>query len=169
MTSKLEDITQDERRLMSFALRLTEHYQDAEDLLQATYEKAVTSASQFEQGTSLLSWLFKIMHNTNINNHRAKSAIKRPKMTSEEMKDWQHPKSMSAESVVLSSLADTDVARTLQSMPPKFSRVLYLSAVEDYSIKEIAEHEGIPEGTVMSRAMRARQKFREGYTGSIRQ
>ena len=57
-------------KLYATALRMTRNAIDAEDLVQDTMVKAVRSRSQFEDGTNLKAWLFKILTNTFINRYR---------------------------------------------------------------------------------------------------
>ena len=63
--------------LYGTALRLTRRPQDAEDLVQDTYLKALRSAHQFEPGTNLKAWLFTILHNTyrNMRRHDGRSPV----------------------------------------------------------------------------------------------
>ena len=58
--------------LYSAALRMTRNPSDAEDLVQETYLKAYRAYGNFQEGTYLKAWLYKILTNTFINSYRAK-------------------------------------------------------------------------------------------------
>ncbi|HEY5050827.1 MAG TPA: sigma-70 family RNA polymerase sigma factor, partial [Acidothermaceae bacterium] len=75
-------------QLYSAALRMTRNPSDAEDLVQETFAKAFAAFHQFEQGTNLKAWLYRILTNTFINSYRKKQ--REPKQTGgDELEDWQ--------------------------------------------------------------------------------
>ena len=59
-----------EQSLERFAYSLTANREDAKDLLQETFLKALTYKEKFEDNTNLKAWTFTIMKNTFINNYR---------------------------------------------------------------------------------------------------
>src|SRR5262245_51699809 len=59
-------------RLYTGALRLTHNKQDAEDLVQETMLRAYSGFHTFREGTNLKAWLYRVMHNTWINQYRKK-------------------------------------------------------------------------------------------------
>jgi len=152
--------------LYGAALRYTKNPQDAEDLVQDTYAKAFNSFHQFEPGTNLKAWLYRILTTTFINTYRKDQ--RRPQISDGEVEDWQifeaashtSDQGKSAEDVVLENLPDGDVKEALASIPEDFRMVVYYADVEGYSYKEIAEIIGVPTGTVMSRLHRGRKLLR---------
>ena len=152
--------------LYGAALRYTKNPQDAEDLVQDTYAKAFNSFHQFEPGTNLKAWLYRILTTTFINTYRKDQ--RRPQISDGEVEDWQifeaashtSDQGKSAEDVVLENLPDGDVKKALASIPEDFRMVVYYADVEGYSYKEIAEIIGAPTGTVMSRLHRGRKLLR---------
>jgi RNA polymerase sigma-70 factor (ECF subfamily) len=153
-------------QLYGAALRYTKNTHDAQDLVQDTYAKAFTSFHQFEPGTNLKAWLYRILTTTFINNYRKDQ--RRPQISAGEVEDWQiadasshtSDQGKSAEEEALAGIADKDVKEALSAMPEEFRIAVYLSDVEGFSYKEIAEITNVPTGTVMSRLHRGRKLLR---------
>lgn len=141
-------------RLWRFALRLTAHQQDAEDLVQRTCVRGLERRHQLQPGTAPLSWLFSIMHSIWLNEIRARQIRARTHF------DWQDE--------VVESLADPagqtpetelfhrQVIDAVDALPDAQRVVMLLVAVEGLSYREAADILEIPIGTVMSRLARAR-------------
>jgi RNA polymerase sigma-70 factor (ECF subfamily) len=155
-------------QLYAAALRYTKNPTDAEDLVQDTYAKAFVSFHQFEEGTNLKAWLYRILTTTFINNYRKDQ--RRPLQSNGgEVEDWQlydaashtSDQGRSAEDEVLDNIADVDIKSALAAMPEEFRMAVYLADVEGFSYKEIADIVGVPTGTVMSRLHRGRKLLRE--------
>jgi RNA polymerase sigma-70 factor, ECF subfamily len=167
-TARFErDAMQYTNQLYAAAMRYTKNPHDAQDLVQDTYAKAFTSFHQFEPGTNLKAWLYRILTTTFINIYRKNQ--RRPLISDNEVEDWQLAASSShtsdqgksAEDEVVENLPDGDVKRALQEIPEEFRLAVYYADVEGYAYKEIAEILGIPAGTVMSRLHRGRKLLRE--------
>jgi len=149
------------------ALRMTGNRADAEDLVQETFTRAYASFGQFEPGTNLRAWLYRILTTTFLSSCRKRQREPLPAPVGE-LQDRQlaraasYPSSglMPAEAEV-EHLPDCRALRALRRLPGAFRTVVYLADVEGYAYQEIADLMGTPIGTVTSRLHRARRQLRE--------
>jgi RNA polymerase sigma-70 factor, ECF subfamily len=161
--------------LYSAAFRLTRNAADAEDLVQETFLRAYRGFHQFEPGTNIKAWLYRILTNTFINSYRKKQ--REPQTDSlDETEDWYLYSRMaergtepSAEASVIESLPDEDVQEALSSLPDQFRIAVLLADVEGFSYKEIAEITEVPIGTVMSRLHRGRKALEKRLWDVVRE
>ena len=154
--------------IYSGAMRYTKNPQAAEDLTQDTFTKAFAAFHQYQDGTNVKAWLFRILQNTYITNYR--KAVKAPFESSvDDLQDWELSRleasadtaAPSAEFEALRAMPDGQVLNALLSLPDEFRTAVYLADAEGFSYAEIAEIVGVPMGTVMSRIHRGRKRLRE--------
>ena len=147
--------------LYNFARWLVQNQNDAEDLVQETYLKALRSFASFRPGTNFRAWMFKILKNTFLS---ACSKLER-RMTvaidSEEDSPVLPATSITPESLLIERSGNDAVRCAIEQLPVIFREVILLCDVENASYREIAEILSIPIGTVMSRLSRARKAVRE--------
>jgi RNA polymerase sigma-70 factor (ECF subfamily) len=154
-------------QLYGAALRWTRNPSDAEDLVQETFAKAFVAWAQYQQGTNLKAWLYRIMTNTHINsfNKRAKDQAKGGL---DDLEDWQLGSaesvtslaSRSAELEAIDNMPSETIKNALHQIPDEFRMVVYYAVVDGLPYAEIAEIMGTPVGTVMSRLHRGKKLLR---------
>lgn len=150
-------------RLYGAAIRLTGNRHDAEDLVQETMLRAYSGFHTFSPGTNSSAWLYRIMHNTWINQHRARQ--RRPAEVPIDRiaaREAVHAGDslQSAELMALESVPDEDVRAALMALREQFRIAVYYADVAGLSYKEIATITGTAVGTVMSRLHRGRTQLR---------
>lgn len=152
--------------LFSAGLRMTRNREDAEDLVQETYLKAVRSAHLFDESLNGRAWLFKIL--TNSYRDRYRKRVKSPKQVElDDVSEYMlydqfsdsFPEKEPRESIqeFMRTFLDDQVKEAVESLPEQFRLVVILADLEDFSYKEIAEIIDAPIGTVMSRLFRGRK------------
>jgi RNA polymerase sigma-70 factor, ECF subfamily len=151
-------------RLWRFALRLTRHNADAQDLLQRCYLRALECRNQWRPGSSLVSWLFAIMHSIWMNELRSAQRRREGSLTVTENLDELPDPSRRVDPEY--QLLFKQVVESVQALPEAQRVVMILVAVEGLSYREAADALDVPIGTVMSRLARARltlgEQFLEG-------
>jgi len=140
-------------RLRRYARALTGDTLRADDLVQDTLERALTKRHLWRQGSDLRAWTFTIMHNVFVNQIRARAADVAVAMEAEAFNIPSH-----TNPVDMLEIGDIDAA--LQRLPVDQREVLLLVALEQLTYSEAAQALGIPQGTVMSRLFRARERLR---------
>jgi RNA polymerase sigma-70 factor (ECF subfamily) len=158
-------------QLYGAALRWTRNPSDAEDLVQEAFAKAFVAWGQFQQGTNLKAWLYRIMTNTHINmyNKRAKDQAKGGL---DDLEDWQIGSaesvtslaSRSAELEAIDNLPSDTIRKALHDIPEEFRMVVYYAVVDGLPYADIAEIMDTPIGTVMSRLHRGKKMLRKLLT-----
>jgi RNA polymerase sigma-70 factor (ECF subfamily) len=150
--------------LYGVACRLTKNPLEAEDLVQDALLKAIRAREQYQPGTNLKAWLFKILTNTFINKFR-RGGLERVVLEGPDadplVDGWVSAASMRAlrdpETQALRPIVEREIRRALDELPEEFRLAVVLSDVEELSYKEIADVMDCPVGTVMSRLHRGRR------------
>lgn len=138
-------------RLRRFARGLTGSAVEADDLVQAACERALSRAHQFQEGTRFDSWMFRIVQTIWIDQLRARD-IRREEAEEEGVHVGTDEPGRRAEA----RLALEEVRAALQQLPSEQRAALLLVTVDGLSYKEAAVVAEVPVGTIMSRLARAR-------------
>ena len=141
--------------LRRFAIALCRSRDTADDLVQATCEKALAARASYAPGTRLDAWLFRILRNAWIDRlRRLKTEGPQTDIADAHYLVGQDGTALSEARLTLNETADA-----IAELPEDQRAVLILVCVEDLSYRETAEVLDIPVGTVMSRLARARRKL----------
>ncbi len=126
------------------ALRLTHNTQEAEDLVQETMLKAFRFSSQYQPGTNLRAWLFRILNTSAINRYRKQATHPNPASLPEGEEFYLYNRirdlngqelTTAAEDEVLSHYLDEDVYRALSDLPINFRMPVILADIEGYDLQ----------------------------------
>jgi RNA polymerase sigma factor (sigma-70 family) len=137
-------------RLRRFAAGLARNPSEADDLCQITIERALRSREQWQAGTRLDSWTYRIMRNIWIDEGRAKT--RRMQTFAEAEEGLAVGTSGGQEAKVQLS----EVDRALARLPDEQREAVLLVMVEGCSYREAADIVGCPVGTLNSRLVRGR-------------
>lgn len=157
-------------RVYNLCLRLCRNREDAADLCQDTFIKAVRNVHKFEEKAKISTWLFRITVNTWKNRVRSEKrryfsshfSISNPSNADEEQNEFQleaaepTPDEQFEKSEIHQELADS-----LNRLTEDEKTIIVMKDVEDYSYEEIADILNLNIGTVKSRLSRARVRLRE--------
>ena len=146
-------------RLYNFAHWLTRNREEAEDLVQETYVKALKGFSSFEPGTNFKAWIFRILRNTFLTSRTGLKAATVPLDLQDN--DAALPvENETPETILIDRTSERIMQEAIAELPVPFREVLLLCEVEEMSYQDIAATLAIPMGTVMSRLSRARRALR---------
>lgn len=148
-------------QLYNFAHWLTRNRDEAEDLVQETYVKALKGFSSFQLGTNFRAWMYRILRNTFLTSRTGLKGTMTVPLDLEE--DLPEPplKRKTPETILIERSNWQLLHSAIEQLPLHFRETLLLCDVEEMSYQEIAETLSIPIGTVMSRLSRARRALGE--------
>ena len=147
------------------ARRLVGSREEADDLVQQTYERAFRSWRQYTPGTNLRAWLLRILTNLNIDRGRRQQRTPQTTSLDNEAGDYflynklesQVPDENPDEERVLEKLSQDSIVEALADVPHDFRDTLVLVDIGEFSYADAAQILDIPIGTVMSRLHRGRR------------
>ena len=157
------------------ARRFVGSREEAEDLVQQTYERAFRSWRQYTPGTNLRAWLLRIL--TNLNIDRGRRVQRTPQTTSldTEAGDYflynklesQSPDENPDEERVLERLSQDSIVDALAEVPHDFRDVVVLVDIGEFSYADAAQILDVPIGTVMSRLHRGRRILKKNLADGV--
>jgi RNA polymerase sigma-70 factor, ECF subfamily len=157
------------------ARRLVGSREEAEDLVQQTYERAFRSWRQFTPGTNLRAWLLRILTNLNIDRGRRQQRSPQTTSLDTEAGDYFLYNKLEGQSAdgtvdeerVLDRLSQDSIVDALAEVPHDFRDVLVLVDIGEFSYADAAQILDIPIGTVMSRLHRGRRILKKNLADTV--
>lgn len=145
--------------LKPFALSLTKDMEEAQDLLQETAYRALSSQDKYTDGTNLKAWLYTIMKNIFINNYRRR--VKRNTIvdTTDNMY-YINSTDTIIKNDAESGIAMADITHAIDKLNEDY-RIPFLMHYQGFKYHEIADHLTLPIGTVKSRIHFARKELQK--------
>lgn len=161
----LDELTAHDKFVLNCCLRLCSDINDAEDLRQDVFIKAIRFHENFVSGTNMKGWLVRITKNTFINSYRKKT--KNPEVLRdngfsgvEEGAVVDYDEIMSFDQDDQQHLSD-DLVCAIEELDLEYKNIVILIDIYGYNYREVSEFKGIPEGTIKSRLFRARGILRD--------
>ncbi|HEX5432915.1 MAG TPA: sigma-70 family RNA polymerase sigma factor [Candidatus Angelobacter sp.] len=154
--------------LYNFARWMCSDADEARDLVQETFAKALKALGSFQQGTNFRAWMFRILRNTFLT---SRTGMER-RNTVQESEEGFADSVVSHETPELALVRRADaelVQQGIAALPASFQEVLILADLEELKYQEIADALAIPIGTVMSRLARGRQLLRRHIVTTLSQ
>ncbi len=153
------------------AVALCGRADNAQDLVQETYLKALKRFESFQPGTNCRAWLLRILRNTWIDQLRHLK-IAGPEVRIEEnllaAPAQEQETVFSDADEILENFSDEQMIKALRELSEEQRLALFLVDVEDFSHEEVGEIMDVAIGTVKSRTSRARASLRQKLLGHAR-
>jgi RNA polymerase sigma-70 factor (ECF subfamily) len=149
-------------QLYNFAHWLTQNRDEAEDLVQETYVKALSGFSSFQLGTNFRAWIYRILRNTFLTSRKGLKVTMTVPLDFDGEEEAAEPaiERDTPETLLLARSGHELLQKAIDELPVNFREILLLCEVEEMSYQEISDTLAVPIGTVMSRLSRARQTLR---------
>ena len=151
------------------AMKLTNNPDDAQDLVQDTFERGFKAFDSFKPGSNFEAWMTTIERNSYFNQYaKAKRRPQRANDSTGEYDDWdiysasEHASQglESAEQQYLDTYAPEEIMAALNKLSPERRQVFIDAAIDGKSYQQVADEQGVKIGTVMSRLNRARTQLK---------
>lgn len=162
-----ELILRHEKIVYNLALRMMKHEEDARDISQEVFLKAYRSLPHFDERSAFSTWLYRITHNTCIDEIRRRKG-KQSYSLEEEMEgeDGSMQRQIAdtgdtPEGSILRAEQKKEILAALDMLSAEHRAVIILRDVKGFSYEEIAEIAGVSLGTVKSRISRARNQLKK--------
>ncbi|MBF0410634.1 MAG: sigma-70 family RNA polymerase sigma factor [Candidatus Riflebacteria bacterium] len=146
-----------QKKVFTYLFHFTGDQSNAEDLTQETFILFFRKIQQYDASRALLSWLITIAKNIAISSCRKRKPVT---LAPECFLLMPSEKRNSPEDQAESRELALEVQKALQSLSEESREVLIMKYIMDFSIEEIAKHQGIPAGTAKSRLFKARSDIK---------
>lgn len=152
------------------AMKLTGNPDDAQDLVQDTFERGFKAFDTFQEGSNFEAWMTTIERNAYFNQYaKAKRRPQRANDATGEYDDWDlyeasghsSEELKSAEQEYLDTFAPEEIMAALAKLSPERRQVFIDAAIDGKSYQQVADEQGVKIGTVMSRLNRARAQLKQ--------
>lgn len=147
--------------MLNFAYMLTNNRDDAYDLLQDTTLKALDNEEKYADNTNFKGWVFTIMRNLFINNYRRGVRAATVVDTTDNLYHLNLSQDSGLENPE-DSYGASEISEAINEFSDEY-RIPFSMHVSGYKYSEIAEHMGLPLGTVKSRIFFARKRLQERF------
>ncbi len=157
-------------RVFNLVYRLAGHYQEAQDITQDVFLRALEHIGSFRQQAQVYTWLFRIAVNLAISRRRRHQRLRFVPLEAAAggqdndgeatAGDPQNPRQQRPEELAEQDERQRQVARAVAELDEEFRSVLVLKDIEGLDYQEIADVLELPLGTVKSRLHRARSELR---------
>lgn len=147
-----------ENSLSYFALSLTRDSENAKDLVQETFLKAIQYRDKYTADNNIKAWLFTILRNTYLNQVTKLSA--KNTINDESEDEYIIKNTMFDNENAEIEINANEITSTINALENEY-RIPFQMFVDGYKYKEIAEHTNLPIGTVKSRIFFARKQLME--------
>ncbi len=152
--------------VLGVALKILRDQREAEDVVHDAFVAVVERADQFRADRgSVIAWLVAAVRNLALD--RARRKVRRAQITEEELRHEPVDGVLDPEAISLLVRRQQAVHAALEHISESQRRTLEIAFFEGLSYPEIAEREGVPLGTVKSRAARALAALRAALEGTV--
>jgi len=131
-------------QLYNFAHWLTRNREEAEDLVQETYAKALKGFPSFELGTNFRAWMYRILRNTFLTSRTGLKVTMTVPLDNEEDGPELAVESDTPETILFERSNRELLQKAIDELPVYFREIILLCDVEEMSYQEIAETLSIP-------------------------
>jgi len=137
--------------LLSLSFKILKDLEEAKDVVQEAFLRAMENIKNIRKGESLRSWLFRVVYRLAIDKKRRNNLFNKKILELAGVKKFQNE-------------YNYEISEFLKSLNPKEREVIYLRA-EGFSSKEIGEIIGCSESTVRVHLHNARKKIKKFFEG----
>jgi RNA polymerase sigma-70 factor (ECF subfamily) len=143
-------------RVFRVALRIVRNREDAAEICQETFVRAVQSINRFEPGRPVFPWLYQICRNLSLNR------IQRLRAREGSLPEFDlgDSRTRTPEEDAVRAESSDAVRRAIEALPDHYRKIIMLSHFDECTYEEMSQILSVPIGTVMSRLYNARKKLR---------